>query len=270
MNTEPERLESSGEIKDTRKGWPLSRWFLLILLVFAVHVTLLFIFGMRQPVQSQPATNVPQLALVGERGEWLELNDPTLFALPNREGFAGPAWIEPPPLHVHMPDWTEKPRLLELSNNTAGSTLGTVFSRFMQTNQFAGFQFQLNLPPEFSVPIVPLQPAFASTSTMRVEGDLAVRPLLTSTNVPLWPYTNVIAPSMVQVLVSAAGSVISAVLLPPLNPDLDEVHDPDADHYALELARAARFAPAPGLTVGQLIFNWRTIVPAATNTPSGQ
>ena len=269
MNTESGRSKSSDPIEFTRKGWPLSRWLLLIVLILAVHLTLIFIFGTRKPVQPQLVTNVPQLALVEETGEWLDLNDPTLFALPNREGFAGPAWIEPPPLHVHMPDWTEKPRLLELSNNTAASTLGAAFTGFMRTNQFAGFQFQLKLPPRFTVPIVPLEPAFALMSSMRVEGDLATRPLLTSTNLPSWPYTNVIAPSKVQVLVNAAGSVISAVLLPPVNLNLDEIHYPDADRRALELARAARFAPAPGLTVGQLVFNWRTVAPAASNAPAG-
>ena len=37
---------------------------------------------------------------------------------------------------------------------------------------------------------------------------------------------------------------------------------------ALELARAARFAPGPDLTLGKLIFNWRTVAPPATNAPA--
>lgn len=36
---------------------------------------------------------------------------------------------------------------------------------------------------------------------------------------------------------------------------------------ALELARAARFAPAPRLTIGQMLFTWHTVPPPATNTP---
>jgi hypothetical protein len=84
---------------------------------------------------------------------------------------------------------------------------------------------------------------------------------------PPWPYTDVIAPSKVQVLVNAAGDVVSAVLLPSGNPS--EVHDADADRRALDLARAARFAPASGLTVGQLVFDWHTVAPPATNAPAG-
>ena len=30
----------------------------------------------------------------------------------------------------------------------------------------------------------------------------------------------------------------------------------------------ARFAPAPGLTVGQMIFTWHTVPPPATNSPA--
>ncbi len=70
-----------------------------------------------------------------------------------------------------------------------------------------------------------------------------------------------------QVLVNAAGEVVSVVLLPSNNSG--EVRDADADQRALELARAARFAPGSGLTLGQLIFNWCTVLPPATNAPSG-
>jgi hypothetical protein len=84
---------------------------------------------------------------------------------------------------------------------------------------------------------------------------------------PSWPYADVIAPSRVQVLVNGAGEVVSAVLLPSDIPG--EVQDADADQRALELARAARFATAPGLTVGRLIFDWCTVAPAATNAPAG-
>ena len=77
-----------------------------------------------------------------------------------------------------------------------------------------------------------------------------------------------IAPSRVQVLVDEAGDVVSAVLLPPDNPAEAAGHDAAADQRALALARAARFAPSSRLTVGQMIFNWRTVPPPATNAPA--
>ena len=254
---------ASGEARPHGKGkWPLSRWLMLIVLVLAAHVVLIFAFGGRKPATPRAVTNVPALALANGSNEWLILNDPTLFALPSREGFAA-AWLEPPHVEFHRQEWTEPPRWLQLP----GEELGAIFNQFMQTNPFATFQFELKPPPRLTVPLVPPEPGFAETSTLHIEGDLARRPLLTPMELPSWPYTDVIAPSNVQVLVNAAGEVVSAVLLPSDNPG--EVHDADADQRALALARAARFAPAPGLTVGRLIFDWCTVAPAATNAPAG-
>ena len=137
----------------------------------------------------------------------------------------------------------------------------------MQTNRFATFKFDLKPPPRFTVPLVPLEPKFAETSTLRIEGDLAQRPLLTPMKLPSWPYADVIAPSRVQVLVNAAGEVVSAVLLPSNNSS--EVRDADADQRALELARAARFAPASRFDHRQIDFRLAHRPPPATNAPAG-
>jgi len=264
MKTASGELSPSGETKPRRKGsWPMSRWLLLIVLVLAAHIVLIFMFGARKPITPRAVTNAPELELAGGSGEWLTLNNPTLFALPSREGFAGPAWLEPPRVHVHRQEWTETNGWLQLS---AGE-LGAIFNQFMQTNRFTTFQLELKPPAQFTEPLVPLEPAFAKASSLHIGGPLAKRPLLTPMKLPSWPYDDVIAPSRIQVLVNAAGDVISTVLLPSRNPG--EVHDGDADQRALDLARAARFAPASGLTVGQLIFNWRTVAPAATNAPAG-
>jgi len=87
-------------------------------------------------------------------------------------------------------------------------------------------------------------------------------------NLPSWPYADVLAPSVVQAVVDAAGNAVSLVLLPPGS------GSDDADRRALELARTARFAPASQLTIGRLIFHWHTVplpdtnAPAITNEPS--
>jgi len=264
MKTVSGELGASREAKPrTRRRWPLSRWLLLILLVLAAHVVLIFVFGTRKPITPRAVTNVPELELATGSSEWLLLNDPTLFALPNSLGFAGPAWIETPHVQFHQQEWTEPPRWLQLP----AVELGAVFNQFMETNRFTTFKFDLKPPPRFTVPLVPLEPKFAENSTLRIVGDLVRRPLLTPMKLPSWPYADVIAPSKVQVLVNAAGEVISTVLLQPNNSG--EVHDADADERALELARAARFAPASSLTFGKLIFDWHTVTPPATNGPAG-
>lgn len=251
------KLQSSGG------GWSLRRWLMLIALVFAAQLALIFAFGEYKPIVPRAVTNVPALKLTAGSGEWLALNDPTLFALPNRKGFAGPAWLEPPPMEFHRLEWMELPRWLPLPVEELGAT----FSQFMQTNRFTTFQFELKPPPQFTVPVVPVEPVLAKTSTLRIEGGLARRRLLTPMELPSWPYADVLAPSKVQVLVNAAGNVVSAVLLPSDNPLETASHHDAADQRALELARAARFAPLSNLTIGQLVFNWHSVAPVTTNAP---
>jgi len=244
-------------------SWSLRRWLTLIALVFAAQLALIFAFGEYKPIVPRAVKNVPALKLTASSGEWLALNDPTLFALPNRKGFAGPAWLEPPPVEFHRMEWTEPPRWLPLPVGELGAT----FSQFMQTNRFTTFQFELKTPPRFTVPVVPVEPVLAKTSTLRIEGGMARRRLLTPMKLPSWPYADVLAPSKVQVLVNAAGNVISTVLLPSDNPMETAGHYDAADQRALELARAARFAPSSDLTIGRLVFDWHTVAPAATNAP---
>jgi hypothetical protein len=255
-------------------AWSRQHWLALVALVLALHVGLIFAFGRRHPPTPRAVTNVPALGLAGS-GEWLALNDPTLFALPHREDFVGPA-LEPQRLEFHQRDWSERPRWLPLP----ADALGVVFSQFMQTNRFANARLELKSPPRWSVP-PGIQPAPAQNSTLQIQGGLARRPLFNPPKLPSWPDTDLIAPSMVQVLVDAAGNIVSAVLLPSDNlAGADVIHDPAADQYALAFARVAHFAPLPDvnvnvtanpashLTFGRLIFNWHTVPPAATNAPT--
>jgi hypothetical protein len=245
-------------------GWSLSRWLILIALVCAVHVALLYMFGARKQIVPRTVADVPTLKFAGNSDALLALNDPTLFARPRPGDFVAAMWSQAPVVKSPSFRWTEPPRWLPLS----ADELMTVFNRFMQTNQFAGFALQLKPPVRLSTLAQPIEPAFAQASTMRVAGDLAQRRLLTSMNLPSWPYADVIAPSKVQVLVNEAGDVVSAILLPSDNTLEALSHYDAADQRALELAHAARFAAAPRLTIGQMIFTWHTVPPPATNSPA--
>ena len=242
-------------------SWTRSRWLTLIALVFAAHVLLLFAFGGRKQIVPHVVTNVPTLKLADNSSEWLALNDPTLFALPHQKDFASAIWLpahvlEPPPFR-----WTEPPRWLQLS----AAELGLAFNQFMQTNRFAGLELQWKPPVKLSTPALPVESALKQTSTLQIQDDLAQRRLLDPMILPSWPYANVIAPSKVQVLVNEAGNVVSAVLLPPDNGFTAADQYDQADQRALELARAARFAPSSRLTVGRMIFNWQTVPMTNTN-----
>jgi len=248
--------------------WTWMRWLVVVAIVLAFHVLLIFIFGARKPITPAVVKDVPSLTLADAPAQdWLNLNDATLFALPSANGFAGMMWVELPPLPFRRQDWTEPPRWLALP---AGE-LGADFHHFVQTNQFVQIQLELNLPPPLAAPVVAMQPPLPAASTVQVQG-LASRGLLTAMKLPSWPFEDVIAPSVVQVLVDANGNVVSAVLLPPENAlEPNVIRDPDADDYAVAQARTARFAPAPSnagsmgtsrvgaLAFGRLIFNWQTV-----------
>jgi hypothetical protein len=254
----PPRREPQG------KGpWTRGRWLTLIALVFAAHVALLFVFGGRKQIVPRAVTNVPTLKLADDSSELLALNDPTLFALPHPGDFASAIQVQTSVLKQPSFRWTEPPGELTLS----AQELGTVFNEFMQTNRFTGFELQLKPPLKLSAPGLPIEPALAQNSTLRVEGELAQRRLPSQINLTNWPYANVIAPSKVQVLVNAAGNVVSTVLLPPDSGFTAADQYEKADQRALELARAMRFTPSSRLTVGRMIFNWHTVPPPATNTP---
>ena len=245
--------ELSGE-----KRWTRSRWLTLVLLIFAAHVGLLFAFGARKPAVPRAVTDVPRLALADDADELIALSDPTLFALPHP--------MDLTVLREHTSDltqtsfrWTEEPSgWLDLSI----ATLGIDFGKFMQTNRYTGLELQLKPPLKLAEPASPLEPIFPQVSTMRIEGGLAQRPLLSTIELPSWPCADVLAPSVVQTIVDASGNVVSVVLLPP-GSGWD-----DADQRALELARAARFAPAPRLTIGRLVFHWHTVPLPGTNAPA--
>jgi hypothetical protein len=264
--------------------WTWMRWFAVVAIVFVGHVLLIFIFGAHKPVPTLAVKNVPMLALVGESSAgWVSLKNATLYALPDRSGFAGVMWMRIPPPGFVKQNWTEDPRWLAATDSLPVNQLGADFHHFVQTNHFA------KAPLEFYVPPVPVAPAtsaqlpFAQGSTLQIEGTLAKRGLLGTMKLPSWPFSDAIAPSVVQVVVDAEGRVISAVLLPPQNysetPYLEAppVRDSEADERALQLARSARFtplasgaesiesSPATHLSMGMLIFNWQAVPVTTTN-----
>jgi hypothetical protein len=245
-------------------GWSRRRWLTLIALVFAAQVGFIFALGERHFAPPRAVANVPHLTLADSSSELLALNDPTLFVLPHANDFASAVWLKAPAAPQPSFRWTEPPGELPL----AAENLGSVFDRFMQTNQFVQSASDFKPPAKLSEPVLPLPPVFADSSTLQIEGELAQRKLLTPKDLPSWPGADVIAPSKVQVLVDAAGEVVSWVLLPPDNRAGAAAQYDLADRRALELARATRFAPSSRLTVGQMIFNWRTVPPTATNAPA--
>jgi hypothetical protein len=264
------RAESSADgttaPKRNEGGWPTRRWVALIAFVFAAHVVLIFVFGTKKSAApSGPIRQgeVPQFTMADNSSIFLALDDPTLFALPHGNDIAAMDALK-----LNQPSfrWKEPPG--ELSS-PAVENLAVVFNRFMQTNQFLGYQIDLKPEPELSEPGLPSETiaALRHNSTLRVAGELAQRRLRSEIVLPLLPWNGVAASSRVQALVDAAGDVVSAVLLPPNSAAEAGGRVDMADEKAIQLARALRFSPAPGTTFGELIFNWLTVPSADTNAP---
>jgi len=246
-------------------GWSWQKWLSRVALVFAAQVAFILLLGRKEFPPPRTVTNVPQFTLTESSDELMALDDPTLFALPHANDFASAVWLKKFVTPAPNYRWAEPPGELL---SPAGESLGAVFAGFMRTNQLSPIPLNFKLPAKLSEPVLTSQPIFAENSTLYVRGELAQRKLLNPVSLPSWPYADVIAPSRVQVLVDAAGNVISAVLLSPDSPVEAANHYDAADRRALALARNLRFAPAPRLTIGLLIFDWRTVAPPATNLPA--
>jgi len=253
--------------------WPRHRWWLLIALVFAAHVGLIFALGERHPIVPRVPGPAPELRLAIGSSELLALHDPTLFALPHPKGFAAAAWRQISQAGFPPFRWAEPPRWLALPVEQLGDTL----LRFVQTNTFTRIEFETLPAPDLALPAVRLEIAPATPSVARVAGGLAQRRWLNPVELPSWPSADLLTNSLVQVLVDAAGNVVSHTLLRPDSGSKD-ADQQRADQRALELAKAARFAPLPQsgsasrnplgqLTRGTLIFEWHTVPPPATNAP---
>jgi len=235
-----------------RRGW--------ITLIFAAHVGLILALTHRKPAPPRPPAPAPSLSLAPEANESLALTDPTLFALPHRQGFAGTAWLTTTNVPFPPFRWTEPPRLLPLPV----ADLGVIFAQFMRTNQFVNRQFETKPAPDLPPPVAGELPvATPTSSTLRVAGDLANRPLLNPPQLQTWRAADLLTNTVVQVLVYAGGAVFSPTLLTLSG-------SKEADQNALLVARGTRFEPrpraSPALTVGTLVFEWHT--QPQTNAPA--
>ncbi len=251
-------------------GWSQRRWWCGIALVFIVQVGFICWFDDKSPLHPRLPAAAPSFRLAGNAyDELLALSDPTLFALPHQQGFSGPAWIKIAPLAFRPFDWSEPTQWLQLPLRK----LGQAFDRFIQTNNFDSLQASAISQPELRPP-EPLQlTAARQHSALRVEGDLAQRRLLAPLELPSWPHPDILANSVAQLLVNADGEPVSVTLLSGCGLG-------QADQYALEQARAARFqslagsgpqrlaSPTAHLAWGTMIFEWNTLPITTTNAPA--
>ena len=250
--------------------WTRLRWGTAIGLALMIQAGLVFLLAARVPVTSRQAPRTLCFRQVPDREvarllTELPVSEPTLFALPGPFGFSGMAWLKMRPLHHSLYEWNEPPLWLGLR----AEQLGKGFLQFVRTNGPAPLEVADKPPPEVSGLAPSTLPTVLAQSILRVEGELAKRPLLSVPALPDWPPTEILSNTVVQVVVNAAGYPLSATVLLP-GSGLKA-----ADQRALELTRELQFKPLDKrgpesslntgkTTIGRLVFEWRTS-PAATN-----
>jgi len=244
------------------RRWPVAKLLVMIALVMAVQAGLIWRLGGPLPPVRRTTAPAPRFSLAGPVAF---LDDPTLFALPHREGFAGSAWLKLPKMEFNPANWSESNRWLVLPVEQ----LGALFQNFVRTNPAPRFSTVAPFQPDLVEPELPVEP-LVTASRIRVEGDLARRRLLSRLDPGPQAAVDLLTNSVVQVLVDAQGNTLSPVLLSGCG-------SPTADQRALALAKSARFSPlpAPGSgepepppTIGRLVFEWQTLPLATTNSPS--
>jgi hypothetical protein len=270
MNAEPanpsEALTATSEpagkrvtvmLKPNGERWTRIRWITLIILTFIGYMAFIIAAGDRKKIISREIKDVPVLKLANSPDELLSLSDPTLFALPHQHDFAALASGKMPEVVQPTFRWSESPRYLSLPDGE----LGAIFRNLMETNFFGGFQLEFKPSPKFSEPMLPVAPVVTQNSTLRIEGALGQRKLLSPMDLPSLTASDVIAPTKIQALVDAIGNVVSVVLLESSGLET-------ADQRALELARDARFSVASHATIGRMVFTWHTVPFSETDAPS--
>jgi len=247
------------------RRWPLPRWVLAVGVVSLLQALLVLWLSDHAPSAPRATAPAQILRLTAEDAEaWLALQNPVLFGLPPQQsGFSGVAWLKFQPLHYEPADAPEPLRWLELP----AQTLAGEFRNFMATNLIPQFPTLAPPTPILTFPALAAPEPLSPPSFLRREGGLAKRALLEEIPLPAQTNWDLVAPSRVQMLVDATGAVLSAVTLPAGNSAQLGLRSPEADQMALILARRARFAPASGLTLGDMVFEWQTVAPPDTNAP---
>ena len=250
-------------------AWPLRRRWTWFGVVFAAQLGFIFWLSDRQPIQSRPAAPAPTLRILGNKTmPWLELANPALFALPNTRGFSGMTWRMRSRPAAPLTDWTEPPRWLELPLD-----FQEAIEREAQTERLEPLSIPVRPMPWLALPERPPAGPARQRSTLRIDGAIAGRALLVPLQLESQTHPDLLTNSVVQVLLNADGLPVSTLLLASSG-------SPAADQRALNLARQARFesvdvegpdratSSVQGLAWGRMIFEWKTELMPATNSPA--
>ncbi len=250
--------------------WSARHLMAVVLLIFITQLALIFWLSDRTPRTQRVAAKVPGLVLLPARSHpLLALEDPTLFAVPRPEGFSGLAWLKPVQSINRPFEWTEDYQFLPL----AAGQLGASYREFIVTTSAAQTPWGGRSEPPLTPPGGGGIEGPPAQSSLRLTGGLLSRTLLTRPELRPFPASELLTNSIVRLVVAPGGQPVSLTLVASSG-------SREADQFALNQARAVRFAPEPApaesnlaqrlssLTWGEMIFEWATLPLAVTNGAS--
>jgi TonB family protein len=248
-------------------GWFARGFLAAVAFVFITQAGLIFILGARREPVPRRSTAPPVMAFVNRSaGTLLSLTDPTLFALPHFESFSGQGWMKTVPLKMPALDWSEPPHFLGLKTLELGAWPGAgnveALSPSPADSSVTG--------PELTRASIEETSLLREASRVHLAGGLASRPLQTELKLRAWATNDLLGQTVLRVVVNRLGEPVSLAVLASCG-------YADADQFAREIVRTARFAPLPEtaatiraerggpLTWGEMIFDWQAL--PVTNGP---
>lgn len=255
-------------------GWSSRRVWIFTAVVLMTQLGLIYWLSDRRPPPVRVPGSAPTIQLAGKTSqELMALQNPTFFALPRRESFAGLAWMAPWTPLTRDVEWNEAPAWLPLDT----VRLGGMFNQFVPTNVVRLWHTPSLPEPALLTPVVEADPRLPQRSTFQVVSEGLEARVSGIPELPSWPPRpisptdfEVLTNSVISAMYGPDGKVISASLLSASGSSA-------ADDYALNVTRRAHFEvppaspvstnhPASQLKWARLIFEWNTL--PGTNAPS--
>jgi hypothetical protein len=240
-------------------SWSRKRLTIVAMIIFLAHVIAIFAIHTPRPMVMLPdgfrtPRTLPVPGGTNHTTELDDLNDPLVFAGAHERGFSAAAWMMRPKLEFSLTNPPTPPRFLA----------------FVRTPLELPAESELKLRREEDLPELEFAlPGDPQKSILMIEGELKNRGLIKPIEVPVQIASDILSNTVVQVAVRADGFPFSARIITGSGSH-------GADLTALDLATKARFSALPQIRAGEaaemqwgeLVFQWFTAGPNATNLPA--
>jgi TonB family protein len=240
--------------------WPRARWVAVILAAVLFQGASLFFVPRALPGARTNYPREPTVSFVRftAPSEWLALQDNSLFASANPQGFSGPAWIIETARVYVAPDALPSPAFLAFSEvDLKKEAAGPIFAVLPHTRP---------LPDPTALSIT--SPSREPESRIELEGFRGRR-LVSPPDVPVQYASDALRPTVVKALVDSEGSIFSCRVVESSGSKI-------VDNSAVDLTRKMRFSRnnpndrPESFSNGKLTFNWYAVDASATNAVPGK